>query len=116
MTPGTAMPAPPLGALRTVRRGLALSPELRTGLARTLGVALVAMVGRVAVPVAVQQGMDRGLRGRAGPDASVVLVTVAGAVGVLMVTTSAQSLMMRRLFTVTETALATVRTRTFRHI
>jgi ABC-type multidrug transport system fused ATPase/permease subunit len=104
------------GALRTVRRGLALSPELRTGLAGTLGLALVAMVGRVAVPVAVQQVIDRGLRAPGGPDSGVVLGTVAIALAVLAVTTLAQSLMMRRLFTATESALATVRTRTFRHI
>jgi len=104
------------GALRTIRRGLALSPELRTGLARTLGLALVAMVGRVAVPVAVQQVIDRGLRAPGGPDSGVVLGTVATALAVLAVTTLAQSLMMRRLFTATESALATVRTRTFRHI
>src|SRR5690606_7503267 len=104
------------GALRTIRRGLALSPELRTGLARTLGLAMVAMVGRVAVPIAVQQVIDRGLRAPGGPDSGVVLGTVTVALAVLAVTTLAQSLMMRRLFTATETALATVRTRTFRHI
>ena len=105
-----------LGALRTVRRGLALSPELRTGLARTLGLALIATTGRVAVPIAVQVVIDRGLRAPGGPNTEIVLATVAAAVAVLVITTSAQSLMLRRLFTVTETALATVRTRTFRHI
>jgi ABC-type multidrug transport system fused ATPase/permease subunit len=104
------------GALGTIRRGLALSPELRTGLAKTVGLALVAMVGRVAVPIAVQQVIDRGLRAPGGPDSGVVLGTVGVALAVLAVTTTAQSLMMRRLFTATESALATVRTRTFRHI
>ena len=33
---------------RTMRRGLALSPEMRTGLAGTIGLALVAMAGRAA--------------------------------------------------------------------
>jgi ATP-binding cassette subfamily B protein len=108
--------ARPSGALRTIRRGLALSPELRTGLAGTLGLALVAMVGRVAVPVAVQQVIDRGIRAPGGPDSGVVLGAVGIALAVLAVATVAQSLMMRRLFTATETALATVRTRTFGHI
>jgi ATP-binding cassette subfamily B protein len=103
-------------AWRTIRRGLALSPELGTGLATTLGLAMVAMVGRVAVPVAVQQVIDRGLRAPGGPDTGVVLGTVAVALAVLAVATTAQSLTMRRLFTTSETALATVRTRTFRHI
>ena len=58
--------------LQTIRRGLALSPELRVGLAGTLALALVAMAGRAAVPIAVQQGIDRGLRAPGGPDLDVV--------------------------------------------
>jgi len=101
---------------RTLRRGLALSPELRTGLAGTLLLALVAMAGRAAVPVAVQQGIDRGLRAPGGPDMTVVGAVVAVTVAVLVVTTFSGYLMMRRLFTVSETALANVRTRAFRHV
>ncbi|GAA2706533.1 ABC transporter ATP-binding protein [Micromonospora olivasterospora] len=99
---------------RTLRRGLALSPELRTGLAGTLGLALVYMVGRVAVPVAVQKGIDDGIVG--GLDLGVVWSVVAVTAAVLAVTTVCGYLMMRRLFTVSETALANVRTRAFRHV
>ncbi|MEU1809726.1 ABC transporter ATP-binding protein [Micromonospora sp. WMMD1076] len=99
---------------RTLRRGLALSPELRTGLAGTLALALVYMVGRVAVPVAVQRGIDHGIVG--GLDLNVISLTVAITAGVLVVTTACGYLMMRRLFTVSETALAGVRTRAFRHV
>jgi ATP-binding cassette, subfamily B, bacterial len=77
---------------------------------------LIAMVGRVAVPIAVQQVIDKGLRAPAGPNLRVVVITVAATIGVLIITTNCSYLMMRRLFTVSETALATVRTRTFRHI
>ena len=100
----------------TMRRGLALSPELRTGLAGTLALAIVAMVGRVAVPVAIQQGMDNGLTAPGGPRLDVVTTVVSITLGVLAVTTTCAYLMTRRLFTVSETALAGVRTRTFRHI
>jgi ABC-type multidrug transport system fused ATPase/permease subunit len=100
----------------TMRRGLALSPELRTGLAGTFGLALVYMVGRAAVPVAVQQGIDRGLRAAGGPDLGVVAAVVALTAAVLVVTTLCGYLMMRRLFTVSETALAGVRVRAFRHV
>ncbi|NBE83717.1 ABC transporter ATP-binding protein [Micromonospora rubida] len=99
---------------QTLRRGLALSPELRAGLAGTLALALIYMVGRVAVPVAVQQGIDKGIVG--GLDLDVVWTVVAVAVAVLVVTTTCGYLMMRRLFTVSETALANVRTRAFRHV
>jgi ABC-type multidrug transport system fused ATPase/permease subunit len=102
--------------MRTLRRGLALSPELKLGLAGTLGLGLIATAGRVAVPVAVQQGIDRGLRATGHPNLSVVLAIAAVTLAVLAVTTTCQYLMMRRLFTVSETALARVRTRTFRHI
>src|SRR5690606_32116996 len=94
----------------------ALSPELRTGLAGTLGLAIVYMVGRAAVPVAVQQGIDRGLRAAGGPHLDVVAAVVASAAVVLGVTTLCGYLMMRRLFTVSETALAGVRVRAFRHV
>ncbi|MCZ7436391.1 ABC transporter ATP-binding protein [Micromonospora sp. WMMC241] len=98
----------------TLRRGLALSPELKTGLAGTLALALVYMVGRVAVPVAVQRGIDHGIVG--GLDLNVISLTVAITAAVLVVTTTCGYLMMRRLFTVSETALAGVRTRAFRHV
>ncbi|MCX4388473.1 ABC transporter ATP-binding protein/permease [Micromonospora peucetia] len=99
---------------QTLRRGLALSPELRVGLAGTLGLALVYMVGRAAVPVAVQQGIDNGIVG--GLDLTVVWTVVAITTAVLVVTTFCGYLMMRRLFTVSETALANVRIRAFRHV
>ncbi|MFK3982158.1 ABC transporter ATP-binding protein [Micromonospora sp. NPDC050397] len=107
---------PTEGTWRTLRRGLALSPELRTGLAGTLGFALVSMIGRAAVPVAIQQGIDRGLRAAGGPDLGVVGAVVALTAVVLALTTVCGYLMMRRLFTVSETALAGVRTRAFRHV
>ncbi|HET8680670.1 MAG TPA: ABC transporter ATP-binding protein [Micromonosporaceae bacterium] len=106
----------PESTWRTLRRGLALSPELRTGLAGTLGFAIVSMAGRVAVPVAIQQAVDRGLRATGGPDVDAVVTIVLATCGVLAVTTASGYLMMRRLFTVSETALAGVRTRTFRHV
>ena len=106
----------PAPTLHTLRRGLALSPELRTGLAGTLGLALVATAGRVAVPVAVQQGIDRGLRATGGPHFDVIATIVAATVAVMAVTVFCGYLMNVRLYQVTETALAGVRTRTFRHI
>ena len=106
----------PESTWRTLRRGLALSPELRTGLAGTLFFALVSMVGRAAVPVAIQQAIDKGIAGPGGLDVGLVATVVAITAAVLGVTTLCGYLMMRRLFTVSETALANVRVRTFRHI
>jgi ATP-binding cassette, subfamily B, bacterial len=102
--------------LDTLRRGLKLSPELHTGLAVTLAFAVVATAGRVVVPVAIQQGIDRGLRAPGGPDLSVIGAIVAVTVAVLALTMLSAYVMNVRLFTVSERALAGVRTRTFRHI
>ncbi|MBU2665727.1 ABC transporter ATP-binding protein/permease [Actinoplanes bogorensis] len=104
------------GTFATIKRGLALSPELRPGLAGTIGLALVQMSGRVAVPIAVQQGIDHGIRAEGGPDLQFVTVTVAVTFLALMISTLAGYLMTRRLFTVSETALGALRSRTFRHI
>ncbi|HEX6076245.1 MAG TPA: ABC transporter ATP-binding protein [Micromonosporaceae bacterium] len=106
----------PAQTLHTLRRGLALSPELRTGLAGTVALALVATAGRVLVPVAVQQGIDRGIRVPDGPYLDVIGMIVAVTIAVMAVTVSCGYLMNVRLYRVTETALAGVRTRTFRHI
>src|SRR5687768_7604924 len=95
--------APAESTFTTLRRGLALSPRLRTGLAGTLDLAILAMLGRVVVPVAVQQGIDRRLRARGGPELRVIAVIASLTVLVLAATTACSYLMMRRLFTVTET-------------
>lgn len=100
----------------TMRRGLALSPELKVGLGGTLVLAIFSMVGRAVVPVAIQQGIDLGINDPAGPNVGTVGAIVAATLGILCVTTLCGYLMIRRLYTVSETALANIRTRTFRHI
>ncbi|MBW6434065.1 ABC transporter ATP-binding protein/permease [Actinoplanes hulinensis] len=105
-----------VGTLGTLRRGLALSPELRTGLAGTIALAVLQMAGRVSVPVAVQQCIDHGINGPSGPDTRLVLGYVTITLMVLAVSTFCGFLMTRRLFTVSETALGGLRSRTFRHI
>jgi ABC-type sulfate/molybdate transport systems ATPase subunit len=53
---------------QTIRRGMEISPELREGLGGTLLLAVVATIGQVVVPIAVQQTLDHGLNAPAGPD------------------------------------------------
>ena len=107
---------PEEGTLATVRRGIALSPELRPGLIGTLALAFVSMAGRVAVPIAIQQGIDRGIRAPGGPHLGVIALIVGLTLAVLVVSTACGYAMTVRLFTVSETALAALRARTFRHI
>ncbi|HZB48945.1 MAG TPA: hypothetical protein VE547_07600, partial [Mycobacteriales bacterium] len=104
------------GALRTLRRGVRMVPELRRGWGLTLLLALVATAGRVVVPLAVQQTLDRGLLDDAGPDPRLVWATVAGCVVAVAVTALCGYRLNVRLFRTTETALAALRVRAFRHV
>jgi ATP-binding cassette, subfamily B, bacterial len=106
---------PPEGALRTVVRGISLSPELRVGLPLTLLLALVATAGRAIVPIAVQRTIDDGL-GQGAVDLGAVTVAVVGAGVAVLVTALASAWMNARLARVVETALSSLRVRAFRHI
>jgi ATP-binding cassette, subfamily B, bacterial len=104
------------GRATSLRQGLAQHPELTRGLGGTLALALVAALGKVAIPVAVQQGMDHGLRAPGGPDLGTLGAIVGLTVLLLSVTMACAYRMNVRLYTVSETALSRLRTRTFRHI
>src|SRR3954451_8359754 len=103
-------------AFATLRRGLRMMPEFRRGLPATFALALVATAGRVVVPIAVQQTIDRGLSGPGGPDLGLVRRLVAVCVVVVLITGVAVYRMNVRLFRTTETALAGLRVRAFRHV
>src|SRR5712692_6117198 len=104
------------GALRVLRRGLRESPELRAGLGFTIALSFASTVGRLLVPILVQQVLDKGIAGPHGFNrgftysasaiaaAGTVLVYLAGAVSY------------RRLVQASEGALYGMRVRTFRHI
>src|SRR4029453_14669441 len=72
--------------------------------------------GRVVVPIAVQQVIDRGLTAPGGPDMGVVTQLVLLCALVVVVTAVAVYRMNVRLFRTTETALANLRVRAFRHV
>ncbi|KUG54279.1 multidrug ABC transporter ATP-binding protein [Serinicoccus chungangensis] len=105
-----------LGVGATLRRGFQLSPELRVGLWLTVGLALVATVGRVVIPFVVQQATDNGIQAEGGPDVGFVLTAIAIAAGVVLVTSLAQYAVNVRLFRSAESGLATLRLKAFRHI
>src|SRR5690606_4917243 len=95
---------------------LRVTPELRRGIRATLAMAVVAAAGKLAVPVLIQQILDRGVRGPSGfrPDfvypacaAAAVLITA------LYVATRATYL---RLVRASEDSLLGLRVRTFDHI
>jgi ATP-binding cassette, subfamily B, bacterial len=103
------------GAFATLRRGLRMMPEFRRGLPVTFALALVATAGRVVVPIAVQQVIDRGLAG-GEPDMALITWLVLACALVVLITAGAVFRMNVRLFRTTETALAGLRVRAFRHV
>ncbi len=105
-----------LRPIETIRRGVHYSPELKDGLAGTLVLAVLASLGQVVVPIAVQQTLDRGIGAEGGPDVSFT-VWVAILAGVAIVVTSwASYAMTSRLFSTSERGLATLRIKAFRHV
>ena len=130
MSTGTTDPAPEqltaegtsvdsgeeIGAWATIRQGLVHSPELSEGFGLTLLLALVGTGGRVVVPIAVQQTLDRGINAPGGIDYGFV-GQMALVAGLAIVLTGASSYFMTaRLFTAAERGLATLRTKAFRHV
>ena len=102
-------------AMATVRRGLALSPELRAGLAGTLLLALIATAGKVIIPVVIQKVLDFGVTDD-GVDMGYVIQMIVYAMVAVAVTAAATGWMHLRLAKVSETALSGLRIRAFRHI
>jgi len=103
-------------ALETIRRGVRFSPELKEGIGRTLVLAVVAALGQVVVPIAVQQTLDHGLDGSHGPDVRFTVLMGLAAVLAIALTSWASYAMTRRLFTASEKGLATLRIKAFRHV
>lgn len=105
------------GAIATLRRGMSEVPVFRRALPRIALLGLIATAGRLVVPLAIQQTLDRGLH--AGSDSGdpvdstlIRWMVLACAVAVVITATSAYFLN-KRLFTATETALHDMRVRTF---
>ncbi|NDG10780.1 MAG: ABC transporter ATP-binding protein, partial [Actinobacteria bacterium] len=48
------------GAVDTIRQGMAEAPALGKGLAVTFVLALLGAAGRVTIPIAIQQAIDKG--------------------------------------------------------
>ena len=109
-------PASTLGVLATLRRGVQVSPEMLDGVALTLGLAVVAAVARVLVPIAVQQTVDTAVLGADGVDATRAAALVGLAAVGLAVGAACSALVNVRLFRSSESGLLTLRTRAFRHV
>ena len=106
----------PTSAIAVLRRGLATSPELVDGVKATLFMALAVAAGNVAVPVLIQQILDKGLLGDQGFQprfiAGACLLATCIVLGVAVLGRRTYF----RLSVAAETTLANLRVRAFSHV
>ncbi len=103
-------------AMRTIARGIELSPELKDGIGGTLVFAVISTIGRVVVPISVQQTLDKGVSTSGGPNLGFMGVMAVVATIAIVATALASYQMTYRLFTSAERGLATLRIKAFRHV
>lgn len=104
------------GAIAVLKRGIAATPELKIGIVATIGMAIGSGGGRLAVPILIQQILDRGVIGEGGfrpgfvyPACAIAVVIVIG----LFLLSRATYL---RLIAAAENSLYGLRVRTFEHV
>ena len=100
----------------TVRRGLAISPELRRGLGVTVALAAVAASARATIPYLTQRVTDEGLLAPGGVDLSLVHGLVAGGAVVVLISMLVEWRVRRRMVIAAEAGLATLRKRAFDNV
>jgi ABC-type multidrug transport system fused ATPase/permease subunit len=104
------------GAIAVLRRGIAATPELKVGIAFTVGMAVSSGAGRLAVPVLIQQILDRGVLGDDGFQPGFVYPACAVAVVAILGLFALARATYLRLIRTAEDALYALRVRTFDHI
>jgi len=104
------------GALIVLKRGLQVSPELRTGAGFTVLMALIVAGGSLAIPVLIQQILDQGLRGEDGLRSNFIYISCAIAFIIVSFVIFAQRATYNRLVRVAETTILELRVRVFRHL
>jgi putative ABC transport system ATP-binding protein len=105
----------PISATAVLAGGLRAVPNLGVGLGLTSVLAVIATSGRVVVPIAIQQIIDRGLQSDQIDMGYIRTVIVFAAVA-LVVTALTSSLMHIRLAVTLETALSVLRVKAFAQI
>ena len=107
---------PSIGALAVMKRGIKVSPELRSGLAVTVVMALTAAIGRLIVPILVQLVLDNGVLSDNGYDGAYVWTVSMAALAVVLLVAAASRVALIRLVDMAETVLMNLRVRVFEHI
>ena len=103
-------------ALEVLRRGIERSPELKTGFAVTATMALCVAIGKLIIPVLIQQILDRGITGPEGYRPGFVYAAAAIATVIILLVMVLGRATMIRLVKTSERMLMSLRVRTFEHI
>ena len=106
----------PSGGLAVLRKGVRAMPEIKQGIAISLAFAVVVAAGKLLIPVAIQQVLDRGVLHSTGfRGAFVITACVAAGLGVIVLMFLSR-LTYLRLVRTAEGALYSLRVRVFEHI
>ncbi len=103
-------------ALTVLRRGLEVSPELRSGAAITVLMALIVASGSLAIPILIQQTLDKGLTGTDGLNSGFIYSSCIIALVLLVFVLTAQRATYNRLVKIAETTILELRIRVFSHL
>jgi putative ABC transport system ATP-binding protein len=104
------------GAMAVLRRGFAASPELGRGLRVTVVMAVINAIGRIVIPVLIQQILDKGVLSGEGFKPGFTFTACGLALAVTIGVTLLGRVTYIRLVTTAETMLRNLRVRAFAHI
>ena len=105
------------GSLAVLRRGLRESPDLKSGIRYSVWLGLAMTIGRVVIPVLVQQVLDHGIHGPGqGFRRGFVFMEAGVAAAIVVFVYAAARATYRRMVRASETSLAVLRVRAFGHI
>ena len=103
-------------AMTVLRRGLKVSPELRSGAVITVLMALIVASGSLAIPILIQQILDKGLTGTEGLDSGFIYSSCIIALILIVLVIIIQRATYNRLVKIAETTILELRIRVFAHL
>ena len=103
-------------AMTVLRRGLKVSPELRSGAVITVLMALIVASGSLAIPILIQQILDKGLTGTEGLDSGFIYSSCIIALVLIVLVIIIQRATYNRLVKIAETTILELRIRVFAHL
>ena len=103
-------------AMAVLRRGLKVSPELRSGAVITVLMALIVASGSLAIPILIQQILDKGLTGTEGLDSGFIYSSCIIALVLIILVIIIQRATYNRLVKIAETTILELRIRVFAHL